>query len=332
MQSTKNTILENWPGPKTADDQPRTIYRFALKQSGFNLDFHFEMLYRPVETNFYYFEDFEELVTICRRYEIDAIIIGGAGDFSQAIELVRDIKLNIFLAIIPVVLYHPDPDDATILAAYENGAEDFIYGDWKNRLVQVRVRRLLERSQRDLSINPSSHLPGPAIIENELARQINKQIEFAVCYADLDNFKAYNDYYGYYKGDKVIRLTARVVKDTVFDLCREGFVGHIAGDDFIIIIPVDMVEPICKGIIKTFDSLIPFRYAEKDRERGHIETTNRRGEVEKFPLLTISIAVVVNNNGKFGHVGELSKMLADLKTATKQKEGSNFMVERRRKY
>jgi diguanylate cyclase (GGDEF)-like protein len=156
--------------------------------------------------------------------------------------------------------------------------------------------------------------------------------DFAVCYADLDNFKAYNDYYGYYFGDKVIRLTARIIKDAVFDICPEGFVGHVAGDDFVMILPPDLIDSVCSGVIKTFDSLIPYRYREEDRERGNITTTNRRGEIEQFSLLTLSIAVVINSNREFEHVGELSKMLADLKTATKRLAGSNYMVERRKKY
>jgi diguanylate cyclase (GGDEF)-like protein len=332
LPNTESTILENWPGPKTADAPHLKAYHFAIRQTGFNLDFHLEPIYRNVKTVFHHFEDFDDLITVCRRFEIDAIIIGSRCEFSYEIELVRAIKQNVFLSIIPVILYHPEPYDTTILAAYENGAEEFLYGDWKNRLVTVRIRRLLERSRRDLSINPSSHLPGPSIIEAEIARQIAKQMEFAVCYADLDNFKAYNDYYGYHRGDKVIQLTAKVIKDTVFDLCREGFVGHIAGDDFIFIIPADEIDNICRSVIKTFDALIPYRYEAEDRQRGCITTKSRRNELEMFPLLTISIAVVVNNNGKFEHVGELSKMLADLKTATKRKTGSNYMIERRKKY
>ena len=155
---------------------------------------------------------------------------------------------------------------------------------------------------------------------------------FAVCYADLDNFKAFNDYYGYNEGDKVIRLTARIIKDIVFDLCRGGFVGHIAGDDFIYVIPENLIEETCTAIIKTFDRLIPFWYDEKDRERGHITTVNRRGDVEDFIVLTLSIAVLINKNGEFKHVGEMSKMLADLKKLTKSKGGSNYLVERRHKY
>jgi len=332
LPSTESTILENWPGPKTVDGLRHTAFHFAIRQTGFNLDFHLEPIYRQFNTVFHHFHSFDDLITTCRRFDIDAIIMGGHGEFTQEIELVRAIKQNVFLSIIPVVLYHPDPHDTTVLAAYENGAEEFIYGDWKNRLVSVRIRRLLERSRRDLSINPSSHLPGPSIIEAEIARQIAKQMEFAVCYADLDNFKAYNDYYGYHLGDKVIQLTSKVIKDTVFDLCREGFVGHVAGDDFIFIIPADEIDTICGAIIKTFDALIPYRYETEDRERGYITTKSRRGELEMFPLLTISIAVVVNNNGKFEHVGELSKMLADLKTVTKRKSGSNYMIERRKKY
>jgi len=332
LPNTESTILENWPGPKTADGLQHAAYHFAIRQTIFSLDFHLEPMYRRYDTVFHHFTDFESLITICRRHEIDAIIIGGQGEFTEEIELVRAIKQNVFLWIIPVVLYHPRPDDTTVLAAYENGAEEFIYGDWKDKLVSVRIRRLLERSYRDLSINPSSHLPGPSIIETEIRRQIAKQMEFAVCYADLDNFKAYNDYYGYHRGDKVIRLTAKVVKDTVLDLCRGGFVGHVAGDDFIFVIPADQVDQICGNIIRTFDSLIPYRYEPEDREKGCITTKNRQGMLEMFPILTISIAVVVNNNGKFEHVGELSKMLADLKTVTKRRKGSNYMIERRKKY
>jgi GGDEF domain-containing protein len=272
------------------------------------------------------------LVTICRRFSIDAIVIGGRGDFLREIELVQAIKQNVFLSIVPVILYHPQPENSLIVAAYENGAEEFIHGEWRDKLVEVRIRKVIERSHRDWSVNPSTHLPGPTIIEREITRQLRMGTEFAVGYADLDNFKAYNDYYGYFQGDKVINLTARILKDVVFDLCREGFVGHIAGDDFIIVIPADLVDKVCNAIIRTFDILIPYRYEPEDRWRGYITTTSRSGKIKDFPILTISIAVLINSNGKFTHIGEMSKMLADLKKAIKQRDGSNYMIERRKKY
>jgi diguanylate cyclase (GGDEF)-like protein len=229
-------------------------------------------------------------------------------------------------------MVHPDPPDSDVVSAFENGVEEFIHGEWVERLVKVRIRRVIDRSRRDLAVNPSTRLPGPSIIESEINRQIDMKNRFAVCYADLDNFKAFNDYYGYSEGDKIIRLTARIIKDIVFDLCRGGFVGHIAGDDFIFVIPENLIDETCQAIIKTFDRLIPFWYDEKDRQRGHITTVNRRGDVENFTILTMSIAVLINKNGEFKHVGEMSRMLADLKRVTKSKGGSNYMVERRHKY
>lgn len=298
------------------------------------MDFYLQHFFQKDKIQLHFFDSFEELVVICQRNEIDIIILAGGEEnlFLKEVEMVSLIKRNMFLAIIPIILFHPNPDENLVITSYQAGAEDFIYGDWKEKLVEVRIRKIIERSRRDMSINPSTHLPGPIIIEHELAEQIKSNNEFAVAYADLDNFKAYNDYYGYYFGDSIIRLTARIIKDIVFDVCREGFVGHIAGDDFIYIVPQDKFEIISKTIIKTFDSLIRLKYEDADLERGYISTRNRRGDLEDFPILTLSIAIVINRQGMFSHVGEMSKMLADLKKATKLQSGSNYMVERRSKY
>ncbi|MEW5994202.1 MAG: diguanylate cyclase, partial [Candidatus Zixiibacteriota bacterium] len=272
MPSTESTILANWPGPKTPELSYQRRFHFALKQRGISLDFYLEQFFRPEEVSLHFFDSFEQLVKICQRFSVDTIVIGGYHDFIPEIGLVQAIKQNVFLSMVPVVLYHPNPDVSVMVAAYESGAEEFLYGDWREKLVRVRIRRVIERSRRDLALNPSTRLPGPASIEREIMRQIRMETEFAVCYADLDNFKAYNDYYGYFEGDKVIRLTATIVKDVVFDLCREGFVGHIAGDDFILVIPADLVEPVCTWVIRTFDVLIPYYYEPDDRARGYVTT------------------------------------------------------------
>ena len=334
MQNTENTILENWQGPQTTERPHKPVYHFALRQTGISIDFHLERFFTNNNIKLHYFQTFEELIVICQRYEIDIIILAGGPEerFIREMEMVKLIKRNTFLAIVPVILFHTNPDENIVIAAYQAGAEDFIHGDWKEKLIEVRINKVIERSRRDMSINPSTHLPGPSIIEHEMTKLLSQQAEFAVCYADLDNFKAYNDYYGYFFGDKIIRLTARIIKDIVFDVSRGGFVGHIAGDDFICIIPKDDIDFVCRNIIKTFDSLIRPKYKTEDLNRGYIETTNRSGTIEKFPILTISIAVLINELGSFTHVGEMSKMLADLKKATKLKSGSNYMIERRSKY
>jgi len=333
LPSIEDITLENWQAFAASDrpESQRTIH-FAIRQSEVNLDFYLGRFYHDHRLRFHYFDNLEELVKICHRHRVSAILIAGEGEFVRELDIVQAIKQNILLSIVPVIFYHPDPNINTVVAAYESGVEEFIYGEWVDKLVRVRIDRVIERSQRDVAVNPSTLLPGPTLIEEEINRQIQLGDKFAVAYADLDNFKAFNDYNGYVYGDKIIRLTGRILRDVVFDLCREGFVGHIAGDDFICVMPSDVVEEACRWIIKSFDAFVPYRYGEVDRERGYYDSRNRRGELERFPLLSISIAVVINRNGEFQHVGELSKMLADLKAACKAKEGSNYMIERRKKY
>lgn len=303
-----------------------------MRQRGLSLDLHLLNFFRNQHPSLHYFESFDQLIVICQRFQIDAIFIAGKGEFLEEIALAQAIKNNVFLSLIPVIFCHPDPAESSMVAAFESGAEEFITGELRERLAEVRIRRVIDNSRRELSINASTRLPGTATIEREINQQLNLRADFAMCYADLDNFKSYNDYYGYFYGDRVIRLTARIIKDVVFDLCREGFVGHIAGDDFIFVIPPVMVDQVCGGIIRTFDCLIPWRYDEVDRDRGYITSESRRGDIENFPILTISIAVLPSSVGEFSHIGEMSKMLADLKRAAKARAGSVYMVERRKKY
>ncbi len=308
------------------------MFHCACRQEGVDVIFQLSKAFESNEVSFHYFRTLDEFMILSQRYNIDLAVIAGGGDFQGELELIRLIKSNIFLSIIPTVLYHPDPPEAVLIAGFENGADDFLYGEWRERLFDVRFRMVAERSRRDISFNPSTALPGPGLIEKEIERLLKLEADFAVCYADIDEFKAYNDFYGYYYGDKMIRLTARIIRDAVFDICREGFVGHIGGDDFVCIIPPGEVGPICENILKVFDILIPYRYADEDRLRGTITSRNRKGEIETYPLLTISIAVVINQKGTFTHAGEMSHMLADLKKYAKSLQGSNYVVERRKKY
>lgn len=319
------------PDSERQGEKGSEVLHVAIKQKGFPLDYYIKHFFRGTELSVHHFSEFEELVTLSRRFQLRLILIAGFTEFHNEIELIQAIKHNVFLSIIPVVVYHPEMSQESIVAAYENGAEDVIYGEWVAKLVEVRLKRVITRSNRDLAVNASTRLPGPTMIEAEITRQIGMDAQFAACYADLDNFKAYNDYYGYAYGDKIIKLTGQIIRDVVFDTCREGFVGHIAGDDFICIVPEDLVATICTWIIRCFDSFIPYHYTPEDRANGYILVENRQGVLEKFPILTISIAVVCRSQRPFVHVGELSRMLAELKKGVKQRPGSNYLIDRRRR-
>jgi diguanylate cyclase (GGDEF)-like protein len=284
------------------------------------------------ELNAHRFGDFSELSRLAQKYDLDLILFAVAGRLEQETVMIARVKGRPKIATVPTVVYHPEAAREVYAEALDAGADDVLSGPWNPEIFGLKIQMFTRRSNRDLGVNPTSRLPGPVLIEREIEGRISRGEEFAVCYLDIDNFKSYNDYYGYLYGDKVIRLTAHIVRDVVFDLVPDGFVGHVGGDDFVFIIPYEMVEVVNANIIKTFDSIIPYRYKSVDRERGKIVAKNRKGEYEVFPLLTVSIAIVVNHDQMFTHVGELSHMLADLKKYTKKLAGSNYMIERRRKY
>jgi diguanylate cyclase (GGDEF)-like protein len=308
------------------------MFHCACRQREIDIIFHLMNAFKEEQVSFHYFKTVDDLLLLSQRFHLDLAVIAGKGDFGAELEMIRLIKNQIFLMITPVVLYHPEPDEGDLIAGYENGADAFLHGEWKSKLFQVQLKLAARRNRRNITFDPSTWLPGPGLIEKEMQQLINLSVEFSVCYADIDDFKPYNDYYGYYFGDKIIKLTGRIIRDGVFDVCREGFVGHIGGDDFLFIIPPAEVDRVCSSIINVFDTLIPYRYPEEDRRKGIIRTRNRKGEMETFSFLTLSIAVINCHPGEFKHVGELSHMLADLKKYSKSLTGSNYVVERRKKY
>jgi GGDEF domain-containing protein len=189
---------------------------------------------------------------------------------------------------------------------------------------------MLRRSDRDLFVHPSTRLPGAVEIDLEVQRRLASGVLFAMCYADLDHFKEFNDRYSYYDGDRVIRILAQILHDVVKGLCAErGFVGHIGGDDFIFIIPVDAVNDVCSEIIDVFDTLIPFQYSEQDRRAGYFFGKDRRGQLHRVPLMTLSIGVVTNERRHFTHAAQVSELATEMKSYAKTLTGSVYSVDRR---
>jgi len=250
----------------------------------------------------------------------------------KALDLARQVKNFPSLTVTPVIVWHPNPDPETALRILNSNVDELVVGDMDDPSAQARLRLAIRRSWRDLDVNPSSRLPGPTTIERVLRAKIERHDQFAVCYADLDDFKAYNDYYGYFYGDKVIKMTARLIRETVFEIQPDGFVGHIGGDDFVFVVDWTKAEKMCSKIISQFDSEIGSCYEPRDRRNGFIISRNRRSVAETFPLMGLSIAVVIDKGKTFHHVGEISHMVADLKKYAKTLPGSNYVIERRGKY
>lgn len=192
--------------------------------------------------------------------------------------------------------------------------------------------RLKELEQLSLDASPLTRLPGNIAIERVIERQLQEKARFALCYADLDNFKAFTDDYGYVKGSELIRLSGEIIYEAVkAHGGADAFVGHIGGDDFVMIISADNVVPVCKAVISAFDAEVVKHYTAEDLARGGIEGVDRYGVQRFFPVMTISIAVIINEAGEFSSSVELAKTAAEIKDFAKEKPGSNYLISHRRK-
>ena len=200
--------------------------------------------------------------------------------------------------------------------------EEYLYHTIKN------IGRLLSINR---TISPLTGLPGNVQIHAELKKRLTKKEEFAVLYIDLDNFKAYNDIYGFLKGDQIIQFTADIILSGVHTFFAEGtFVGHIGGDDFIAIVPYENIEELCQTMLATFDKGVKRFFTEEDQEKGFIEVENRKGIIEQFPLTSVSIGVVVAEKGRFANILEIGEVSTQVKHMAKSVQGSSYSIDRRK--
>ncbi|MHB8709548.1 MAG: GGDEF domain-containing protein [Desulfuromonadales bacterium] len=204
------------------------------------------------------------------------------------------------------------------------------FSDNMERDIREMMRKIQENQQLCLDASPLTRLPGNIAIEQVLKGKMAQGEKFALCYIDLDDFKAYNDRYGYARGSELIKLTGEIIYRTKDDCGDPGdFVGHIGGDDFVLITAPENVEPVCEAIITAFDRAAPEFYDVEDRERGFIEGTDRYGVTRRFPLMSISIAVVTDSRRNFNSPIEIAQIASEIKDYVKSLPGSNYLVDRR---
>jgi diguanylate cyclase (GGDEF)-like protein len=273
--------------------------------------------------------DADELMALGLRGRPRAVLFDARTNPAPALRACARLKRDSYTGIVPAVMLVRD-DDTAFAAAFDAGADEVIREGARLGEASQRLGALLRRSDRDTLVHPSTRLPGTIEIEADITRRLASGERFAMCYADLDHFKEFNDRYSYYDGDRVIRILARILHDVVKGTCGEtGFVGHIGGDDFIFVIPVAFVSEVCGTVVETFDDLVPYQYSEQDRRAGYFFGKDRRGQLHRVPLMTVSIGVVTNERRHFTHAAQVSELATEMKSYAKTLTGSVYSIDRR---
>lgn len=273
--------------------------------------------------------DGDELLALSLRGRPRVVVFDARQGHDEAFGALNRLKSDSYTGVVPCVVLTSD-DDELFAAAFRAGADEVMRESMQPSEAVTRLDAMLRRSDRDLVVHPSTRLPGAVEIEAEITRRLTQNKLFATCYADLDHFKEFNDRYSYYEGDRVIRILAKILHDVVKGLCLdEGFVGHIGGDDFIFVIPIVAVGEACAEIVNVFDTLIPYQYSEQDRRAGYFFGKDRRGQLHRVPLMTVSIGVVTNERRHFTHAAQVSELATEMKSYAKTLPGSVYSIDRR---
>lgn len=261
----------------------------------------------------------------------DLIIINEQSINTDIIDICKKIRENEDNSITPVLVISSKNDEDHKISIMKNSIEYIISNDLSDEYIYYVIKNLTRLMSVNRTVSPLTALPGNVQIQTELKKRLLKKETFQVLYIDLDNFKAYNDVYGFLKGDEIIKLTARIITRNIHSLDDSNvFVGHIGGDDFIAIVDKNVNhDEICQNIIAEFDKEILKYFNDIDVERGYIEVSNRKGIIEEFPLTSISIGVVVADKKRFSNTLEIAEVGAQVKHLAKITIGSSYAIDRR---
>lgn len=246
------------------------------------------------------------------------------------VELIRALKSCLQKANIPIFLVVDESELKVELDWDRYPVDDIITRSFTPEAMFIRIRLTESRMVRAFDNNPLSRLPGNTSIIRAIQRVLWEADGYAVCYVDIDNFKPYNDRYGFSRGDEVILMVARVMANVVEELARKGsFVGHIGGDDFVFIVREEMANQVCQKILANFDLVRNMFLSAEDIAVGEFVGRDRQDRETRFGLLSLSIAAVTTGGGRYSHYGEVSAAASQLKHCVKKLDGSNYLVDRR---
>jgi GGDEF domain-containing protein len=258
----------------------------------------------------------------------DLVIVDIATEEAPTVERINNLKEDPMFNQLPILIL---TGDGLPVTRWEGlFAEDYLRkSDLESDLLS-RASLAMIRSERIVEINPLTRLPGNISINRQIQNRMGRGEIFSFAYADLADFKPFNDKYGFSRGDEVIKITGRLVLNIVKNKQPQGsFIGHIGGDDFVFIMEEGLIEDACRDIIRAFGQIIPTVYDPEDRERGGIESVDRRGVPRFFPFIGLSIGVTGTGVRCFSHFGELTGAASEMKNYAKKTKGSSFNMDKR---
>ena len=276
-------------------------------------------------------EDGQQGVQKATEHHPDLVLLDVMMPGYDGYEVCRRLRGSFATRDIPIIMLTAKTTEDEKVTGLERGANDYVTKPWQARELMLRISNVLEWSRQQRSASPLTGLPGNVSINDEIARRLTGSAAFALLQIDIDHFKAFNDYYGYARGDDAIKALAEIlVRSSNAHGGSANLVGHIGGDDFVVITVPQFAMSLGNAIVTGFDDKMVGLYDEEDRKRGYVEVRNRRHQLERFPLMSVTIALVSTDRQPVSHLAQLIDVAQELKAHGKGIPGSVLVNERRR--
>lgn len=260
----------------------------------------------------------------------DALLVDLDALPGQPRDTLAALRADLQTAALPLLLAVPADTSADRLVAYCDVVDDYLAKPWPTGAVSRRLRWLVRRNIELSAMTAFTGLPGLVRTRQDLAARLDAEAVFAYCLLDLDGFAAFNQVYGYDHGDQLLRVFAATIRRVAVDLRPAPFVGHVAGDDFVVTCAAEQARPACRDIADMFEADSAQLYDEVTRDRGTMQVTDRRGRVHDIPLVTVSAGVATNEHRHFDSAHQVRAVAAEMLAFAKRSQGSSVGVDRRK--
>ncbi len=248
----------------------------------------------------------------------------------DGMELTRRLRADPLTSSMPIIMLTARGLTVDKVLGLTAGADDYLVKPFDTLELVARVNSTLRRNQEYREVSPLTGLPGNTRILREIADRVRGGTEYAVCHIDIDRFKSVNDAYGFARGDEFITALARSLHRAVVDVgLPPAFLGHIGGDDFVLVCTPDQVRPLTERAVVDFEAVADRLYDQVDARRGYIELSDRKGEMRRVNLVTLSIGVALSTNRKYADPREVVAVASEMKTVAKTQPGSYVAMDRR---
>jgi diguanylate cyclase (GGDEF)-like protein len=293
----------------------REILRFQLENAGFDV----------VEAC-----DGQEALDLATAHLPDLVLLDVMMPRLSGYEVCRQMRASFLTRHVPIIMLTAKSESIDKVTGLDGGANDYLTKPWEREELVARVRNVLEWSRQQRAASPLTGLPGNHSINEEIRRRMDRAEPFAMMQIDIDFFKAFNDRYGYARGDGAIQALAHLLVDSARGHDPDDtFIGHIGGDDFVVVTGTESAEAMGLDIISRFNAMVPSLYDAVDVSAGYVEVPDRQHAVQRFPVMTLTIALVSTDRMPVQHLAHLTDIAQELKANGKGIPGSVLVGERR---